>query len=98
MTSRIRSELADLIESIVRDTGADIKIAPAELAAYVHERTVHLSSIVGEPGYDQAFTAECDSVRMKAGLIASDKMRAADARLFDVIVGAMRMAAFSLAG
>ncbi len=90
-------EFAAMIDDAVTDTGVELKQAKDDLAAYMAERAAHLSSIAGEPGFEQAVTAERNNIALRAGLAVHDQARAADQRLVGMIAGAIRVAAFALA-
>lgn len=82
-------DFEDLIRDAVRETRADLAIDSDELVRYTAERAAHLSTLVGQPGFQRAVVAERNAVALKAGLDATLRAEAADARLVGVIQGAL---------
>ncbi len=89
----IQEEFRKLLGDAAAETGREFAVTKDELATYMHERALHLSTIVGEPGYDQAVRAERNNVALRAGIIASDAADAVDARLLGLLGGALRIGA-----
>lgn len=87
----------DLLDDAVGELGTELEEGHDVLAAYMSERALHLSTIVGEPGFGQAVTAERNSVAMRAGLQAAAAADSVDAHLLGLIGGALRVAAVALA-
>lgn len=85
--------LGTLLEAAAKETGLELVKTAAEVTAYAAQRALHLASIVGESGYDEALTAEADSVALFAGIHAVKAADAADARLLGIIQGALMAAA-----
>lgn len=93
MGPRLKQEFLVLIEDAVADTGATLEKSASEVAHYAAERADHLSSIVGEPGFDEAVKAERDNVALFAAMSAVENADAADARLKGMLQGALAMGA-----
>ena len=85
-----------LIESTVRETGKQLGASAQELALYATERAQYLSTIVGQPGFDEAVAAERDNVALRAGIAVIGNADAADQRVIGVIAGALAIAAQAL--
>lgn len=86
-----------MLDDVVKETGVQLKEAPAQLALYMAERASHLATLTLEPGFDQAVIAERNSVALRAGLTAHDQAVALDWRIIGIIQGALRVAAVALA-
>ena len=77
-------------------TGVDLEKSKDELAKFMSERSLHLSTITAEPGFDRAVAREAQSVAMAAGLEVSDVSRGMDQRIFGMIAGGLRILAMAL--
>lgn len=93
----MEQDFKELLERTLQETGAELDQAVDEVALYMADRTAHLSTLVGQPGFQEAVIAERDNVAMFAGLLAVDLADATDARIVGVIQGALAMAAKGLA-
>lgn len=93
----IGHEFERLLKEAAGRLGRDLTGNLDEVRAYASERMLHLSTIINEPGYEEALLAERDAVAMKAGLAAVDAGDAADAELRGLIAGALGVAARALA-
>lgn len=89
----VAADLAKLLQDAARETGKELQFASNELRVYVAERIAHLATIVGQPGYDEAFLAERDAVLLKTGVLATNKADAADQRIIGIITGVMSVGA-----
>jgi len=87
----------DLLDEAIAETGMDLEDRKQEVADYAAERSLHLSTIAAEPGFEQALRAERNSVALRAGLAVDDAASAHDQRVFGMIAGALRIAALALA-
>lgn len=85
--------LAQAIKAVGKDLGDDLDT----LKLYAAQRAVHLSLIVGEPGYEEAVMIEAQNVALKAGILTVETADATDARVVGVIQGALRIGAVALA-
>lgn len=79
----------DLLRAALRETRADLSINADELILYTAERAAHLTTLLGQPGFQRAVVAERNNVAMRAGLDATLQAEAADARLVGVIQGVL---------
>lgn len=50
------------IEEALRETRGEIKKSPAAVAQYTAERAAHLATLVGKPGFEQAWRIEQSNV------------------------------------
>lgn len=75
----------ELLADVIDETNVELKVSRDELIQYTAQRAVHLTSILGEPGYELALRAERDAVALHAGLDATMAAEAADSRLVGVI-------------
>ena len=91
-----RDEFLALLTDAATDIGADLQANKEEVAAFMAERSTHLSTIAHEPGFGRAVQREAVSVAMMAGLEVSDTARGLDQRWFGIIGGALRIAAIAL--
>jgi hypothetical protein len=87
----------EVLDSVASTTGRSLKRSAAELAVFAAERAVHLASIVGQPGYDEAVRAETNAVMYEAGIQAIGEADAVDARLIGAIESGIRFSALMLA-
>jgi hypothetical protein len=87
----------ELLEKTVRETATELKVGAAELALYASERAAHLSSIVGQPGFNAAVQAERDNVAIKGAIKLQDQATRADERFLGLIHGALAFGASALA-
>jgi len=83
-----------LLKDALEETGVNLRISKEFLVQYTAARAAHLTTIIGQPGYDRALRAERDSIALYAGLNATLQAEAADAR----IVGIIQAILFGLAG
>ena len=90
------NEFRDLIHDAVEETGADLSKTKDEVAVFMSERALHLSTLTTEPGFGQAVTAERDNVALFAGLKTAEAADATGQRLLGLIGGAIRIAALAL--
>lgn len=93
----VGDELERLLKDAAKETGRDLQFNTVAVAAYAAERTAYLSTLVGQPGFEEAVRAERDNVALKAGLTAVATADAADARLIGIIQGVLFLGARSLA-
>ena len=89
----IGKELVDLLKDELELTGRCLKGGGLNLSRYVADRAKHLSKIIGQPGFDLALEAERDNVMAKATMQLVDEADAADARLLNLLLGALTLAA-----
>lgn len=92
-----KQELEALLQDVIEETGASLKTGAAELAEFAAERSAHLATLVGDPGFDQAVRAERDAVALRAGLVTTHEADAADQRIVGAIHGGLRVLARALA-
>lgn len=93
----IQSDLKDLFESFLGGVGAGLEAGRAEVAEYAAQRTLHLSTIVDQPGFEEAVVAERDNVALAAGIAAVDVADEADRNFLALIAGALGFAARAVA-
>lgn len=93
----MQSEFLQLIDSALQETGVSLKASSAEVAVYAAGRAAFLSTIIGQPGFEQAVIAERDNVALFAGIAAVNQAVAVQARIVGVIQGALFMGAQALA-
>lgn len=79
------------LEAAAKRLGISSALELSGVATYAAERMQHLSTLVGDPGYEQALAAEVDAVALRAGIAAVDAGDAADRELFGVIFGSIAM-------
>lgn len=87
----------DQLEKAAKELGVDLKRSGQEVAQYFDQRAAHLSTIMGEPGIDEALAAERDSVLLFAAGRSVDVADAADAQLIGIVRGALAIAVTALA-
>ena len=84
---------ADLFDGLIKQVGDRIQKGSAELAAYAAGRSEYLTTLVGQPGFEEAVQAEADAVWLEAGITAVEEGDALDAILVAKIHGGLAMAA-----
>jgi len=85
------------LESALTETGLQLQRSAAEVAAYTAQRALHLSTIVGQPGYAEAVKAERDAVALYAGITAVNNADAADNRIIGIIQSGIALLAIAAA-
>ena len=85
--------IKELLDATVAETGVQLSESTDALSAYVAARAVHLSSLVGQPGFEFAVQAERDSVALRSGLAVHDQARGADQRILGIIQAALSIGA-----
>lgn len=93
----MQTEFKNLIDSALQETGASLKQSSQEVAAYAAQRAAFLSTLVGQPGFEQAVIAERDNVALFAGIVAVGQVVAIQAKIVGVIQGALFIGASALA-
>jgi hypothetical protein len=87
------SSVAAAFDSLLKDTGIVLKTSTLEVAKYSEQRSLHLSAIAGQPGFDQALAAEVRNVAQFAGIEAAQVGDQTDAltisRIFGLIFGVL---------
>lgn len=91
------AQFESMLKDAVAETGVRLKDTPRALALYMAERTLHLSTIAHEPGFEQAVRAERNSVALRAGIETHAQASALDFQLLGLIQGGLRIAAAALA-
>lgn len=80
-------------DSLLRDTGVTLQRTTLEVAQYSEQRSLHLSAIAGQPGFEEALATEVRNVAQFAGLqtvAAADQTDATViARVFGIITGVL---------
>jgi len=82
-----------VLQDALRETGMQLKQSAVDVAVYAAGRAAHLTTIVGQPGFDEALRAERDNVVLFAGVSAVRTADAADQRIVGLIWGALAIAA-----
>ena len=93
----VADELERLLKDAAKETGRDLKANLAEVTLYAAERTAYLSTLVGQPGFEEAVRAERDNVTLKSGIASVKAADAADARVVGIIQGVLFLGARALA-
>ena len=94
--TNVTDDFFAVFEDAIAETGASLQVGAAELAVYAAERSAHLATLVGDPGFSMAVRAERDAVALKAGIVVVQQADLADARLqrlVAVIQGGLSLAA-----
>ena len=91
--TNVADDFRALFQDAIAETGVEIRVGLAELATYAAERSAHLATLVGDPGFSMAVAAERDAVALKAGIVAVRQADQADARLVGIIQGGLSFAA-----
>ena len=91
-------ELEDLLKNTAKEFGKDLNVEFKDLRAYTAARTLHLASIIDQPGFLLAVKAERDNVLLKFALAAVDSADAFDQRVMGIVTGVLSIGARALAG
>ena len=97
MASSFGDDLREMLEATARRLGTDLRGNLQEVQQYASERMMHLSTIVGQTGYQDAVLAEAMSVQLKAAGGVVDRADQVDREIFGVIAGFLAAAARALA-
>jgi len=92
----IADDLKQLLESNLAEFNADSRVNLNVLTVYAAERAAHLSTLVGQPGFEEAVRAERDNVVLRAGIAATDAADAVDQRTIGIIHGVLLTGAKAL--
>lgn len=85
--------VGDAIEQAAARLGKTLGVHGAELRAYAAERVVHLATIAGQAGFEEALVAERDNMALKIGIATVDAADDSDRELLGVLLGALAVAA-----
>lgn len=80
-------------DSLLKDTGISLQKSTFDVVTYAQSRSLLLSTIAGQPGFDEALSAEARNVAQFAGIEAAHVADAADvaahSRIFGLIFGVL---------
>ena len=80
-------------DSLLRETGITLQKSTVDVVTYADQRSLHLSVIAGQPGFEEALAAEARNVAQFAGIEAAHVADAADvaahSRIFGLIFGVL---------
>ena len=91
--TEIARDVQALLQGSLRELQADLQVDLADLATYTAQRTAHLSTIVGLPGFEEAVIAERDAIALRAGINAVNAADKVDARLIGLLHGVLFLGA-----
>lgn len=92
----IKKEFLAMLDDAADSAANSLETGREDVAEYMRERALHLSTIAGEPGFGLAVSAEATSVAMFAGLSTQEASADADVLIWGMISGAIRIAALAL--
>lgn len=92
-----RATFGEIIEGCIADFSGSVGDGIDALREYAAKRTLHLASIVDQPGYEYAVRIEVQNVAMKAAQLAVNTADGFDRTLIGVVTGALRIGAAALA-
>lgn len=75
----------------------ELDVAADEAALYASQRSQHLSTLVGQPGFAEAAKAERDNIAIKAGILVVERADDADQRILAALGATLEFAAKVLA-
>lgn len=93
----IKQEFRTLLHDAVDETGIVLGKSVDEVAEYASTRAEHLSTIVGQQGFELAARAERDNVALFAGVEVAGDLDEIDGQLIGLIKGMLTLAAKILA-
>lgn len=79
------NDLVEMLRVEASAAGRDLQTALDDIRLYTAQRAAHLSTLVGQPGFQDAVRIERDNVALHAGIVASQQADAADNRLVGII-------------
>lgn len=86
-----------LVTTQAQEIGVELTDDLQGAAQFASERAAHLSTIVGEPGFSEALTAERDAVALRVTSAAIDRADALDQRFQAFIAQVLQFGARALA-
>lgn len=93
----LKKEFFDMLSDEGTQAAGNFEKSREDVAQYMSERAIHLSTIVGEPGFGRAVTAERNNVALFAGMATANLATKTDSQILGLIGGAIRIAAIALA-
>ncbi len=93
---QIGDDFVALIKNQAEQIGEGLVDDLDSVSEYAAQRAEHLSTVVGEPGFDQALIAERDSIAIRIAIRAVDSADDFDNRLLAVVRGGLSIAANAL--
>lgn len=93
----VLSEIKNTLDDALESSGATLKESREEVAQFMHDRALHLSTITHEPGFGKAVVAERNAIAMEAGLEVSEVAGKADVEMLGWIGAGLRIFAMVLA-
>lgn len=92
MNEQLELSFEEMLKESLTSIGKEAEFNAKEVAQYAIQRAEHLSTIVGETGFEEALLAERDNVALKAGIYATRTADLADHRLLGAIQGTLSFA------
>ncbi len=93
----MENEFRDLLSDFLDETGAELRGDLNAVVLYANERTAHLSTLAGQPCFQEAVRAERDNVMLEAAINTVDAADGTDQRLIGLVQGALAIGAKALA-
>lgn len=90
-------QFVSLVQAHAQEIGVELKDNLNEVSQYASERAAHLSTIVGQPGWDEALVAERDNVAIYATSAAVQQADQLDQRFVNFIGQALGLLSGALA-
>lgn len=79
------NDLVEILKFEASAAGRDLTTALDDIRLYTVQRAAHLSTLVGQPGFQDAVRMERDNVALHAGIIASQQADVTDHRILGII-------------
>lgn len=98
MKNNLANDLGATLEATAQRLGMNLAGDAQAWRIYAAERMLHLSTILAEPGYQEAVVTEAVNVALKAAGAAVDNADALDRELIGVVAGGLVVGARALAG
>lgn len=93
MSNQATDDIKKLLAAALAETGVQFKTGVAEVAAYTHERAVHLSTLLADPDFQKAVKTERNNVWGFSSSVAVGAADAMEARVLGIIQGALAITA-----
>lgn len=93
----IKTQFEQLLGQAAQEFANQFRVDAAAIAQDAAERTTHLSTLVGQPGFERAVVAERDNIALRAGIQAAQTGDAVDQRVLGLLQGGLQVGANALA-
>ena len=86
-------DIKEIIKEQLKSLGKELQMGTHDAAVFLEQRARHLSTLVGDPNFQDAVIVERDNCALKLGILMTDAADAADARAVGIIQGVLSVGA-----